>query len=105
MNLGQFVKSPLEPIKNFAERFLMLVREHDSSMAEALEKRDVQIGLFYYSDRLTVGRFRVDFCKESYDANYHQYDVYTPGGLISFSSERLAIEYLAYEYVTHHKPL
>ena len=105
MNLGQFVKSPLEPIKNFTERFLMLVREYDVSMAEALEKREVQIGLFYYSDRLTVGRFRVDFCKESYDSEYFQYDVYTPVGSMSFSEERDALQYLAREYVTYHKPL
>ena len=104
MKVCDFVGSKLTPLQNAVQLLIEIVRSHDEATADALMKRDIQIGLFYYSDTISIGPFKLELMKEGYDEPYTSFRVIKNDGISyhdveTFDNMSLAIMSMADQYV------
>ena len=99
MNVDDFITYNPERLQNFVNNLMIEVKKRSVYSANALALRDLQIGLFYYSDFIRIGMLKVDFSKNGYDMPYHAFRVSCGDNEKDFDREEDALKYAVDEYM------
>ena len=79
MRVEQFLGRDIDAIERAVRCIALAIKEQNEIAYEGFLNRDIQIGMFYYSDQFTVGPITFEMLKDGYDEKYHSFAVkYAP---------------------------
>lgn len=82
MKVEQFLGRDIDAIERAVRCVALAIKEQSEVAYEGFMKRDIQIGMFYYSDQFSVGTLTFEMSKDGYDEKYHSFAVrYAPSSI------------------------
>lgn len=81
MKVEQFLGRDIDAIERAVRCIALAIKEQDEVAYDGFMKRDIQIGMFYYSDQFSIGNLIFEMLKDGYDEKYHSFAVrHIPSG-------------------------